>query len=375
MPTKKKASPTKKTATTKVAKKAVAKKVASKAAAKKVAKKATKKTAAKKVVKKAAKKTAAKKVAKKATKKTAAKKVAKKATTKKTAAKKVAKKATKTAAKKPAAKKVAKKATKKPAAKKTAAKKTAAKKVAKKATTTKTAAKKTAAKKATTKTAKAASPSKVKLSPEAMSYLATASDVGHGAIALPPKKKPLNLDGYLAPASARAAVTVVPADSGDDVDDALDDAMGDAFDAVFVAPTKKATKPAAPFVPGDASLDLAQVCAALALEKKADDVVILQVAELTSYADQFVIAAAASERQAQAVARNIVDELRRRGKQPLSTDGLEQGNWVIVDYGPVVVHIFMQSARAYYDLDGFWIDAPRIAVDESRGKAALEHLG
>jgi ribosome-associated protein len=167
---------------------------------------------------------------------------------------------------------------------------------------------------------------------------------------------------------------VVPAD-GDDVDDALDDAMGDAFDAVFVAPAKKSAKPAVPFVPGDASLDLAQICAALALEKKADDVVILQVAELTSYADQFVIAAAASERQAQAVARNIVDELRRRGKQPLSTDGLEQGNWVIVDYGSVVVHIFMQSARAYYDLDGFWIDAPRIAVDEGRGKAALEHLG
>jgi ribosome silencing factor RsfS/YbeB/iojap len=345
MPTKKKASPTKKTATKKVAKKAAAKKVAKKATKKAATKKATKKAATKKVVKKAAKKTAAKK--------TAAKKVAKKAT-KKTAAKKVAKKATKkTAAKKVA--KVAKKATKKTAAKKVA-------KVAKKATTKKPAA-------------KAASPSKVKLSPEAMSYLATASDVGHGAIALPPKKKPLNVDGYIAPASKRAAVTVVPADSGDDVDDALDDAMGDAFDAVFVAPAKKSAKPAVPFVPGDASLDLAQICAALALEKKADDVVILQVAELTSYADQFVIAAAASERQAQAVARNIVDELRRRGKQPLSTDGLEQGNWVIVDYGPVVVHIFMQSARAYYDLDGFWIDAPRIAVDESRGKAALEHLG
>ncbi|MBM4282961.1 MAG: ribosome silencing factor [Deltaproteobacteria bacterium] len=128
---------------------------------------------------------------------------------------------------------------------------------------------------------------------------------------------------------------------------------------------------AASFEPGDPSEDLAQACAALALEKKAEDVVVLRVAELTSYADFFVIAQAPSDRQVQAIARNVTEELKRRGKAPMSVDGLEQGNWVIVDYGSVVLHVFLSSARSYYDLDGFWVDAPRIAVDEGRGQGAL----
>jgi ribosome-associated protein len=159
--------------------------------------------------------------------------------------------------------------------------------------------------------------------------------------------------------------------------------MGEAFDNIFMqdpvplpAATKPATKKASkPFVPGDPSEDLAQICAHIALDKKAEDVVILKVADLTSYADYFVIAAATSDRQAQAVARAISDELRTRGRQPLSTDGMEQGNWVVLDYGSVVVHIFMQTARAYYDLDGFWSDAPRVDVDEDRGQDALQALG
>ncbi|HEY1098930.1 MAG TPA: ribosome silencing factor [Myxococcota bacterium] len=326
----------------------------------------------------------------------------KKTAAKKTAAKKTAKKVAKTAAKKTAAKKAAKKPAAKKAAKKTtakkAAKKSTAKKVAKKATK-KTAAKKPAAKKTATKKAPAKTPAKKLADVEALSAYGAvtaevtkaaskkaaakkADDLGHGAIALPgaKPKKPLDVGAYggapakKVPSSKRAAVTVVPADSDvdGDVDDALDDAMGDAFDAVFAAPKPK--KPSAPFVPGEPSLDLAHTCAALALEKKADNVVILQVSELTSYADYFVIAAASSERQAQAVARNIADALKVKGKQPLSTDGMEQGNWVIVDYGAVVVHVFMESARAYYDLDGFWVDAPRVDVDEPRGKAALDYL-
>jgi ribosome-associated protein len=153
--------------------------------------------------------------------------------------------------------------------------------------------------------------------------------------------------------------------------------MVEAFDSLFVQDPVPlpATTLSTPFEPGDPSEDLAQICAHIALDKKAEDVVILKVADLTSYADYFVIAAATSDRQAQAVARAISDELRARGRQPLSTDGLEQGNWVVIDYGSVVVHIFMQSARAYYDLDGFWSDAPRVDVDEARGKGALQHLG
>ena len=344
--------PTKKKPTT-IAKKPAAKKAApakKKAApAKKAAKATAKKKAApaKKAAKATAKKTTAKKVAKVA-KKTTAKKVATKAKAKKTTAKKVAKKAAKKAAKKTTAKKVAKVA-KKTTAKKVAkvAKKVAAKKVAKKATATKA-----------TATKKATAP-RIDL---AKGVLKTPS---HGAVALPGRKNGV-------PKSYEAASTLIPND------DALEGAMGDAFDAVFASPygAQKPKKPKStePFVPGDPTADLAQICAALALDKKADDVVILEVADLTSYADYFVIAGASSERLAQAVARTISDELRKRGRQPLSTDGMEQGNWVILDYGAVVVHVFMATARAYYDLDGFWSDAPRVDVDEGRGIAALEHM-
>ena len=387
MPTKKKTTATtKKPAAKKAAKKAAAKKAAKKAAVKKPAKKTAAKKAAKKAaVKKPAKKTAKKTAAKKTAKKTAAKKTAKKAA-KKTAAKKTAKKtAAKKTAKKTVAKKAAKKTVAKKAAKKTAkkaakktTKKTATKKAAKKVT--KAAVKKTAAKKAaiTDAVAKSAFAS---LADPATSLT---SHPGHGGVALPGRRSDIG-GAYVAPRSASASVTLIP-----DGDDVLDEAMGEAFDAVFtpVAGHERDDdededsisdgEPVAdgtPFEPGDPTLDLAQICAALALEKKAEDVVILEVSHLTSYADYFVIAAAGSERQSQAVARNVSDELRRRGKLPLSTDGLEQGNWVIVDYGSVVVHVFMNSARAYYDLDGFWVDAPRIDVDEPRGKQALKHMG
>ena len=321
--------------------------IAKKPAAKKAAPAKKKAAPAKKAAKATAKKTTAKKVAKVA-KKTTAKKVATKAKAKKTTAKKVAKKAAKKAAKKTTAKKVAKVA-KKTTAKKVAkvAKKVAAKKVAKKATATKA-----------TATKKATAP-RIDL---AKGVLKTPS---HGAVALPGRKNGV-------PKSYEAASTLIPND------DALEGAMGDAFDAVFASPygAQKPKKPKStePFVPGDPTADLAQICAALALDKKADDVVILEVADLTSYADYFVIAGASSERLAQAVARTISDELRKRGRQPLSTDGMEQGNWVILDYGAVVVHVFMATARAYYDLDGFWSDAPRVDVDEGRGIAALEHM-
>ena len=372
----------KKTSTTKApAKKAPAKKAAKKAApAKKASKKsaAAKPAAKKSPAKKAAKKApAAKKTAKKTTKKAPAKKTAtKKAASKKTATKKTASKKTaakpaatkKTAAKPAASKKTAAKpaASKKTAAKKTAAKKTATKKTAVKKTAT---TKKTATKKTTAATKKTASKKTAAAKPAATASKKTATmlhapPTGHGNVYLGARTIGV-------PASYEAAATLIP-----DADDALDEAMGDAFDTLFSTPPKpaKAQKPTEPFVPGDPSLDLAQICAALALEKKAEDVVILQVAELTSYADYFVIAAATSDRQAQGVARTISDELRKNGRQPLSTDGMDQGNWVVLDYGSVVVHVFMNSARAYYDLDGFWSDAPKVAVDEGRGQGALAHL-
>jgi ribosome-associated protein len=145
------------------------------------------------------------------------------------------------------------------------------------------------------------------------------------------------------------------------------------------APEKAASAPIAAAPPKkpvirDPSLDIAQAIAALALEKKADDVVILRVTDLTSYADGFVLASAPSERQVQAIARFVDDEMRKAGKAPVGTEGLEQGHWVLVDLGAVVLHVFLSNARRYYDLEGFWSEAPRVDVDEAYGTSILEKM-
>jgi ribosome-associated protein len=121
-------------------------------------------------------------------------------------------------------------------------------------------------------------------------------------------------------------------------------------------------------------LQFAQICAYLAGEKKAEDLKILAVGGLTSYADYFVISSAPSERQAQAIARNVIDEIRDLGRRPLGLEGLDQGAWVLADFGDVVVHTFYDEAREYYDLDGFWTDAEHAPYNEADAKALLDAL-
>lgn len=123
------------------------------------------------------------------------------------------------------------------------------------------------------------------------------------------------------------------------------------------------------------AIEVAQVAAQLASEKKAEDILILDLKGECGYADYFVIASAPSERQSMAVARSIDDGLRRGGIKPMHVEGMRQGNWVLIDLGDVVVHTFLSSARDYYDLEGFWADAARIQVDENTGIENLRRLG
>lgn len=109
-------------------------------------------------------------------------------------------------------------------------------------------------------------------------------------------------------------------------------------------------------------LDIAKICGQAADDKKANNIVILDVKELTSFADYFVICSAPSERQVQAIVRNVEDELRKRDVRPLGIEGLETSSWVLIDYADVIVHCFTDAAREYYDLEGFWIDADRIKM-------------
>jgi ribosome-associated protein len=98
------------------------------------------------------------------------------------------------------------------------------------------------------------------------------------------------------------------------------------------------------------------------LGKKALKVVALDVRELTSIADVFIICSGRSSRQVSAIADHIVRELRKQKIKPLSVEGAADGQWVLIDYGYVVIHVFLEAARQLYDLEGLWSDARRIPV-------------
>ncbi len=98
------------------------------------------------------------------------------------------------------------------------------------------------------------------------------------------------------------------------------------------------------------------------LDKKATDVLILQVAPLTSVADYLVIGSADSDRQASATADHIDSILSRSGSKPLGIEGMRSSQWVLMDFGDVIVHIFRQDVRKHYALERLWADAKRIAI-------------
>lgn len=115
----------------------------------------------------------------------------------------------------------------------------------------------------------------------------------------------------------------------------------------------------------NASLEKAIACVGLALDKKAYDVVLLEVGGLTSLADYFLICTGRSDTQVQAIAQNVEHGMQvERGDRPLAMEGYTQGQWVILDYGDVVVHVFFEPQREFYDLERLWAKAPRVELPE-----------
>ena len=100
-----------------------------------------------------------------------------------------------------------------------------------------------------------------------------------------------------------------------------------------------------------------------ALGKKARAPVLLDVRHLTSLADAFLICHGTSNRQVSAIAEYIQRDLKKQGIKPLSVDGLKEGHWVLMDYGHVVIHVFFESTRSFYNLEGLWSDARRIQTE------------
>ncbi len=98
------------------------------------------------------------------------------------------------------------------------------------------------------------------------------------------------------------------------------------------------------------------------IEKKASDVVVLCVAEISAFADWFIICSGASDRQVRAIASSIQESVKKTGVLPLGVEGEAEGKWVLLDYDDVIVHIFLESIRTFYDLERLWSEAPRIPI-------------
>jgi ribosome-associated protein len=99
-----------------------------------------------------------------------------------------------------------------------------------------------------------------------------------------------------------------------------------------------------------------------ALMVKAEDVVALDVKELASFADVFVVATGRSDRQVRAVADSIEKAMREAGEPVLGVEGYPEGRWVLIDLADVIVHVFQPESRAHYDIERLWSDAPQLAV-------------
>jgi len=108
------------------------------------------------------------------------------------------------------------------------------------------------------------------------------------------------------------------------------------------------------------SMDKALFCLKLLQERKALDPVLFDVGKLNSLTDYFLIAAGGSTRQVQAITRHVVRRMREAGSHAHGVEGEQEGQWVLMDFGDVVVHVFYEPVRAFYDLESLWVEAPRV---------------
>ncbi|MDR3630840.1 MAG: ribosome silencing factor [Desulfocapsaceae bacterium] len=110
-------------------------------------------------------------------------------------------------------------------------------------------------------------------------------------------------------------------------------------------------------------LDLVKACAHVALDAKAEDLVILDVQGISSFTDYFVIMSGRSTRHVQGLAETLEGQFRSKRIKASRAEGLQEGMWVLLDFDDVVIHIFYYEQREFYNLEGLWHDARRIELD------------
>lgn len=119
-----------------------------------------------------------------------------------------------------------------------------------------------------------------------------------------------------------------------------------------------------PFEPLDpSSLELATLAARAAAARKAEDVCVYDLHIVSSFCDAFIVCHGTNRRQVTAIAQGVIDELRAKNIRPLGVEGMDAGRWVLIDFGEIVVHVFDEPMRGFYDLDGLWGDAPKLKIN------------
>lgn len=118
------------------------------------------------------------------------------------------------------------------------------------------------------------------------------------------------------------------------------------------------------------AFDLAAAAVRSASARKAEDIVLLDLSRVSTFCDRFMICHGTNRRQVRAIAEGIVDDLRRDGQKPIGVEGLDASRWVLIDYGDLVIHVFDEPMRGFYDLDALWGDAPRLPLETDPPTAA-----
>jgi len=114
------------------------------------------------------------------------------------------------------------------------------------------------------------------------------------------------------------------------------------------------------------SREKAFLCAQALMDRKAIGLVILEVKDLSSFTDYFLICSGNSDRQVQAIATHAEEKLGKEGLHPLGIEGKRDGRWVLLDYGDVVIHVFYHPVREFYDLERLWSEAPQLELPAVR---------
>jgi ribosome-associated protein len=112
-------------------------------------------------------------------------------------------------------------------------------------------------------------------------------------------------------------------------------------------------------------LEKLRIAAAAASERKALDMVAIDIRKIASFAEYFLVCSGTSTRQVQAIADEVMEKLREaRDARPLHTEGYETATWILLDYGDLIVHVFTEDSRQFYQLERLWRDAERVELPE-----------